>query len=105
MIYAVMEPTIHIQILSSAIRFVQVRVMHRENVAVLQIGKPAVVAPVQSFRSPAFRNFVPNERVAVIVAFPIAVHTKQRMRWVVVRNHRHDRAKFACCSGHVKYQN
>jgi hypothetical protein len=27
------------------------------------------------------------------------------MRWVVVRNHRHDRAKFACSSGYVKYQN
>ena len=54
MIDAVMEPAIHIPVLAAAIGFVGVVVVNREDVAVFQIGKPAVVAPEQFFRSPAF---------------------------------------------------
>ena len=54
MIDAVMEPAIHIQVLAAAIGFVGVVVVNREDVAVFRIGKPAVVAPEQLFRSPAF---------------------------------------------------
>src|SRR5258708_37823154 len=49
MIDAVMEPAIHIQVLAAAIGFVGVVVVNREDVAVFQIGKPAVVAPEQFF--------------------------------------------------------
>ena len=91
MICAVTQPTIHIQIPSSAIAFVQVGMMHSENVTAFQIGKSTVIAPVKSFRSPDVRNFIPNERIAVLIAFPLTIPTKQRMRWVIVQKHCHDR--------------
>jgi hypothetical protein len=63
MVDAVMQPTVHEQVLSLAISFVEVAVVNRKDVAIFQVRKSAIIAPVQLLCTPALRYFVPNERI------------------------------------------
>jgi hypothetical protein len=71
----VMQPTVHEQVLSSAIGFVEVAMMNGEDVAVFQIREPTIVAPEQSLRASDIRNRWPDVRIA----FPIFVTLARRV--------------------------
>jgi len=96
MVYAVMQPTVHEQVLSSAIRFVEIAVVNRKDVAIFQVRKSAIIAPVRFPCTPALRYFVPDERIAVAVlfAFPRLINPKEARR-TIVRNDSHSRHKVA----------
>ena len=95
MVDAVMQPTVHEQVLSSAISFVEVAVVNRKDVAIFQIRESAILAPVQLLCPPNLRDCVPEEGITVIpLALPRLIPPKE-IRGVIVRKHRHDGDKFA----------